>query len=200
MTPSQLGRFVLVSMTGLVLTLGPSLSAQAPGSSAAGAASAPKVKELITLMQTKKLEAVAAKDPSASGRFIAALHIPSVQLLVVSAQYSMPGELDSRLYYKDYMGAYVDLNTSVHSKDKTFIEDALCDGLVALPGKSLARDSALIGTDRQIFDGDFAKPSQRNSKKVPHDVYHKRFSTAEERYVRVLGVLIEEVKKMSGTE
>jgi hypothetical protein len=88
----------------------------------------------------------------------------------------------------------------VHSKDKTFIEDALCDGLVALPGKSLARDSALIGTDRQIFDGDFAKPSQRNSKKVPHDVYHKRFSTAEERYVRVLGVLIEEVKKMSGTE
>jgi hypothetical protein len=197
MTPSHLGRFLLVSITGLVLTLGPSISAQAPGAAAAGGASATKVKELVSLMQSKKLEAVAAKDPSGSGRFIAALHIPSVQLLVVSAEYSMPGEMDSRLYYKDYMGAYVDLNTSVHSKDKTFIEDALCDGLIAVPGKSLARDSALLGANKQIFDGDFAKPDQRNSKKISHDDYHKRFNTAEERYLRVLGVLIEEVKKMS---
>jgi len=201
MTPSHLaGRFLLVSATGLLLTLGPSASAQAPAAQSPSAASAVKVKELVALMQSKKLEAIAAKDPSGSGRFVAALHIPSVQLLVVSAAYSMPGELDSRLYYKDFMGAYVDLNTSVHSSDKTFIEDALCDGLIAVPGKSLARDSAMLGTDKQIFDGDFAKPDQRNSKKISHDAYHKKFSAAEERYVRVLGVLIEEVKKMSGAE
>ena len=129
MTPSQLaGRFLLVSATGSVLALGPPVSAQAPATPPPAAASAAKVKELVALMQSKKLEAVAAKDPTGSGRFVAALHIPSVQLLVVSAAYSMPGEMDSRLYYKDFMSAYVDLNTSVHSSDKTFIEDALCDG------------------------------------------------------------------------
>ena len=67
-----------------------------------------------------------------------------------------------------------------------------------MPGKSLARDSAMLGSDKQIFDGDFAKPDQRNSKKISHEDYHKKFTAAEERYVRVLGVLIDEVKKMSG--
>ena len=199
MNPSQLAsRFLLVPAFGLLFALGPPVSAQSPSTAAPVSGSAAKVKELIALMQAKKLEAVAAKDPAGSGRFVAALHIPSVQLLVVSAAYSMPGELDSRLYYKDFMGAYVDLNTSVHSSDKTFIEDALCDGLIAVPGKSLARDSALLGKDKQIFDGDFAKPDQRNSKKISHEDYHKKFNAAEERYARVLGVLIEEVKKLSG--
>ena len=155
MIPSlSAGRLLLVSAAGLMLTLGPSVAALTPAGQAPAVPSSGKVKELIALMQTKKLEAVAAKDPGGSGRFVAALHIPSVQLLVVSAAYSMPGELESRLYYKDFMGAYVDLNTSVHSSDKTFIEDALCDGLVSAPGKSLARDSATLGPDKQIFDGD----------------------------------------------
>jgi hypothetical protein len=199
MTPlNPAGRFLLVSVAGLCLALAPTLRAQAPPAPSGAAASAAKVKELIALMQSKKLEAIAAKDPEGSGRFVAALHIPGVQLLVVSAAYSKPSELDSRLYYKDFMNAYVDLNTSVHSSDRMFIEDALCDGLIALPGKgNLARDSARLGAEQQVFDGDFAGPNQRNSKKVSHEVYQKRFSTAEERYVRVLGLLIEEMKKMS---
>jgi hypothetical protein len=201
MTPlNSAGRFLLVSVAGLCLALAPSLSAQAPPAPSGTSASAAKVKELIGLMQSKKLEAIAAKDPEGSGRYVAALHIPGVQLLVVSAAYEKPSELDARIYYKDFMNAYVDLNTSVHSSDKTFIEDALCDGLIALPVKgNLARDSVRLGTDQQVFDGDFAGPNQRNSKKVPHDVYQKRFSTAEERYVRVLGLLIEEMKKMSAS-
>ena len=200
MTPSQLaGRVLLVSATGLCLALGPSVSARTQANQPAAAASAAKVKELVGLMQSKKLEAVAAKDPGGSGRFVAALHIPSVQLLVVSAVYSKPSEMDSRLYYKDFMNAYVDLNTSVHSSDKTFIEDALCDGLIAVPGKSLAHDSVRLGTEQRVFDGDFAAPNQRNSKKISSEAYQKLFSTAEERYIQVLGVLIEEVKKMGGT-
>jgi hypothetical protein len=200
MTPPQLaGRVLLLSATGLCLALGSSVSARVQATQPAPAASAAKVKELIGLMQSKKLEAVAAKDPDGSGRFVAALHIPSVQLLVVSAVYAKPSEMDSRLYYKDFMNAYVDLNTSVHSSDRTFIEDALCDGLVAVPGKSLAHDSVRLGTEQRVFDGDFAAPNQRNSKKISSEAYQKLFSTAEERYIQVLGVLIDEVKKMGGT-
>lgn len=193
------GRVLLAFVAGLCLTLGPSVSAQTPAQPATSA-SAAKVKELIGLMQSKKLEAIAARDPEGSGRYVAALHIPGVQLLVVSAVYNKPSELDSRIYYKDFMNAYVDLNTSVHSSDKTFIEDALCDGLIALPGKNnLARDSVKLGAEQQVFDGDFAGPNQRNSKKVSHEVYQKRFTTAEERYMQVLGLLIEEMKKMSAS-
>ena len=200
MTPLiPVGRLLLASVAGLCFMLGPSVSAQTSASPATSA-SAAKVKELIGLMQSKKLEAIAARDPEGSGRYVAALHIPGVQLLVVSAVYNKPSELDSRIYYKDFMNAYVDLNTSVHSSDKTFIEDALCDGLIALPGKNnLARDSVKLGAEQQVFDGDFAGPNQRNSKKVSHEVYQKRFTTAEARYMRVLGLLIEEMKKMSAS-
>jgi hypothetical protein len=198
MTPSQLaGCVLLFSATGLCLALGPPVSARTQANAPPAAASAAKVKELVGLMQSKKLEAIAAKDPDGSGRFVAALHIPSVQLLVVSATYAKPSEMDSRIYYKDFMNAYVDLNTSVHSSDKTFIEDALCDGLIAVPGKTLAHDSARLGTEQRVFDGDFAAPNQRNSKKISSEAYQKLFSTAEERYIRVLSLLIEEVKKMS---
>jgi hypothetical protein len=201
MTPLKpAGRWLLIPAAGLCLLLGSSLSAQAPSAPPATSATAAKVKELIALMQSKKLEAIAARDPEGSGRFVAVLHIPGVQVLAVSAAYAKPSELDSRLYYKDFMNAYVDLNTSIHSSDKVFIEDALCDGLVALPGKNnLARDSVKLGTEQQVFDGDYAAPNQRNSKKVPHEVYQKRFTTAEERYLRVLGLLIDEVKKVSSS-
>ena len=193
------GRFILASALGVCLTIGPTAFAQPPAGQAAAAASAAKVKELVAVMQSKKLEAIAGRDPDKSGRYLAALHIPNVQLLVVSATYAKPGDLDARLYYKDFMGAYVDLNTSIHSSDKTFIEDALCDGLIAQPGKSLVHDSARLGTEKRVFDGDFAAPNQKNSKKISQDAYLKLFSTAEEQYIRVLTVLIEEAKKQTET-
>jgi hypothetical protein len=189
------GRLILATAIGAALTLGPAAFAQSAAGQAPAAASASKAKELIGLMQSKKLEAIAARDPDKSGRYLAALLIPNVQLLVVSATYAKPSDLDARLYYKDFMGAYVDLNTSIHSSDKTFIEDALCDGLIAQPGKSLVHDSARLGAEKRIFDGDFAAPNQKNSKKISQDAYLKLFSTAEEQYIRVLGVLIEEAKK-----
>jgi hypothetical protein len=191
------GRLILATAIGAALAIGPAAFALSAAGQAPAAASASKAKELIGLMQSKKLEAIAARDPDKSGRYLAALHIPNVQLLVVSASYAKPSDLDARLYYKDFMGAYIDLNTSIHSSDKTFIEDALCDGLIAQPGKSLVHDSARLGTQNRVFDGDFAGPNQKNSKKISQDAYLKLFSTAEEQYIRVLGVLIEEAKKQA---
>ena len=48
-----------------------------------------------------------------------------------------------------------------------------------------------------MFDGDFADPRRRNQKKISQDEYLKAFSAADERYTRLLTILIEELKKAS---
>ena len=111
------------------------LTAQAP--TAPPAASSPKAKELVTLLQARKLEAFAARDATQAGRFVAALLVPNVQLLAVSATYSRPLDIEYYLYQKDFMSAYVNLNSSTLITEKVFIEDARHDGLIALPGKTL---------------------------------------------------------------
>ena len=51
------------------------------------------VDDLESLMTARQLEAVAAQDPDSPDHFIAALLMPDVQLLIVSAQYPAPAEL-----------------------------------------------------------------------------------------------------------
>jgi len=169
------------------------LTAQAP--QAPPAASATKVKELVALLQAKKLEAIAARDPAQAGRFVAALLIPNVQLLAVSATYNRPLDIEYYLYQKDFMSAYVNLNSSTLVAEKVFIEDAHLDGLVALPGKTLGFDTFSEDTKRQVFDGDFADPKRKNQKKISQDDYLKVYSTADEKYTKILTLLIEEMKK-----
>jgi hypothetical protein len=189
---SSLGRS---SALALVVALGAAvvLTAQAP--TAPPAASTAKAKELVALLQAKKLEAIAARDPAQAGRFVAALLIPNVQLLAVSSSYSRPLDIEYYLYQKDFMSAYVNLNSSTLISEKVFIEDALHDGLVALPGKTLGHDTFTDGSTRQVFDGDFADPKRKNQKKISQDDYLKRYSTADEKYTKILALLIEDLKK-----
>ena len=58
-------------------------------------------KELAGLLQAKKLEAIAARMPGESGRFVAVLLIPNVQLLAVSALHTRPMDPEYYLYNKD---------------------------------------------------------------------------------------------------
>jgi hypothetical protein len=171
-----------------------SVSAQAP--QAPAAASTAKAKELVGLLQSKKLEAFAVRDPAENGRFIAALLVPNVQLLLVTAAYERPMDIEYRLYHKDFMGAYMDLNSSVYSKARTFVEDSKGDGLIALPGKDPMHDSVKVETQRHVFDGAFADPKRRNDKRIPQEEYFKAFSSADESYTRLLGLLLEELKKL----
>ena len=55
------------------------------------------VDDLASLMTARQLEAVAARDPDSPDHFIAALLMPEVQLLIVSAQYPAPAELQAQL-------------------------------------------------------------------------------------------------------
>ena len=157
--------------------------------------SAAKVKELTALLQSRKLEAYAARVPGQPGRHVAVLHIPGVQLLAVSALYEKVSDLDYRLYHKDFMNAYLDLRTGVLSKERWFVEDSRADGLVPVPGKELAPDSVTAGTEQRTFDGDFADPRRRNQKKISQDDYFKAYIAADAQYAAMLDILLAELKK-----
>jgi hypothetical protein len=178
----------------LVVATQLSARAQTP---AADPVSPPRAKELVALLQTKKLEAFAVKDPSATGRFVAVLLIPNVQLMVVSAGYERPTDVEYRIYTKDFMNAYVELNSSVLAKDKVFFEDALCDGLRVQPTGGVS-DTVTTGGEKRVFDGDFADPKKRNQKKISQEDYLKAFGAADAKYAELLTMLLDELKKVTG--
>jgi hypothetical protein len=178
---------VMLGVTSVVFT-------QAPPPPPAST-SAAKAKELASLLQTRKLESFAARVPGQPGRHVAVLYVPGVQMLVVSALYEKVTDLDYRLYHKDFMNAYLDLRTGVLSKERWFVEDAKADGLLPIPGKELAPDAVAAGTEHRTFDGDFARG--RNQKKISQEDYFKAYVAADAQYATVLGILLDELKKVS---
>ncbi len=159
-------------------------------------ASGPKVKELAALMQARKLESFSAEETGS--KYVAAFHIPGVQMLVVSAAYGRPTDMQYRTFHKQHQEIYQELKSSPYASEKFFIEDSLADGLALVPGKNLAADSVTVGTGRQLFDGDFSDPRRKNQKKISRDDYYKAFAAADARYVVLLDLLVAGLKKDAG--
>ena len=158
--------------------------------------SAAKAKELVGLLQAKKLEAFAARMPNEAGKYMAVLLVPNAQLLTISASYGRPTDMEYYLYNKEYQNAYTNLSSSTLAEDKLFFEDALHDGLIAVPGKSPVSDAVRIGTARQDFNGAWIDPRRKNpAVKITQEDYFKAFVSADEKYARILDVLIAELKK-----
>ena len=168
--------------------------AQAPAASESGA----KAKELAALLQSKKLESYAVRDVMQPGRYAAVIVVPGVQLLVVSASYSQANDIEYSLYHKKYQDAYLNLKSGALSSDRFFVDDAMCDGLVAVPGRNPVHDSVSMDGAKYVFDGDFVDPKKKNSKKMPEDQYRKNFASADLRYARVLDLLITDLKRSAG--
>ena len=177
------------------LAAAPPLGAQAPTFPAA--ASAAKAKELAALMQSKKLEAFAAKVPEQPARYAAVLLSPGVQLTLVTSTYERFSDIDYRIYYKDFMNAYMDLRTGMLAKNRVIIEDHKCDGLLPVPGKESAPDIVEGGTSPRTFDGDFADPKKRAAKppKISPEDYLKLYTDNDATYAKLLDVLLTELKK-----
>ena len=183
-----------VGGTAVMLMAGLVLGAQAP---AAPSLSAAMAKEVAGLMRAKQLGAFASRDSVQTGRFVAAMHVPDVQLLTVSAAYSKPDDIEYSLYNKLYQNAYLDLNAGALATDKFWVDDAQADGLVAVPGKKAVQfDTVAVAGVQQVFDGDFVPPGRRNAKKLSHDVYMKNFQDADARYAKVLEALLTALKKL----
>jgi hypothetical protein len=154
-----------------------------------------RVKELVALLQSKKLEAFAVKDTAETGRFVAVYLVPNVQLMLISAGYERPTDVEYRIYQKDFTNAYAELNSSVLAKDKVFFQDALCDGLLPKSSKG-AEDIVTIGTTKRVFDGDYNDPKKKPDPKKPSlEDYVKAFSDADAKYTSFVTMLLDELKK-----
>jgi hypothetical protein len=152
--------------------------------------SAPLAKELTQLLDAKKLDAIAAKDPSAPDLFVAALYYPGSQLMVVSARYLVPPILVEKVAKKEFMEVYTDLSSAAIEGSKMLVMDILADGVK--PKKDDGRfDTCDIGAKNWVFDGDWKK-----QKFASEEDYLKAFADADAAYAKALTALIAQAKKL----
>jgi hypothetical protein len=67
--------------------------------------------DLVALMKARHLDAVAIEDPRTPERFIAAMLIPDVQLLVVGAKTTASAYLRAQIAAQQYRDAYSSINS-----------------------------------------------------------------------------------------
>jgi hypothetical protein len=149
--------------------------------------SGPLAKELGAALQQRGLDAVAARDPDESDRFVAALFYPNAQLLVISARYASPLLLEARLSQKQYRDVYLDLGGAAIPNSSLLVHDMSVDGLCDSRDKSA--DIVYEGSVTSMFDADWKSHSASE-----HE-YMQRLFDADERYSRMLEVLLAAVKR-----
>jgi hypothetical protein len=146
--------------------------------------------ELTALLHQQRLSAVAAKDPSAPDRYVAALFFPDVQLLVVSARYPEPALLQQQLDQKQYQEVYTALQGAGIPDSKLFVQDLKADGLHAKPADAVDIVYEHV-TAQTIFDGN------PGSHKMTEKAYNEKLATTDAEYGRVLALLVDAVKGAS---
>jgi hypothetical protein len=149
--------------------------------------SAAPAKQLVQVLDTAKLDSIAAVDPSSPNRFVAAIYIAETQLLVVSAQYSAPALLVDKIKLGDFRGVYMDLHAAATSGTKIFVQDMGPDGLFS---KSDNGDSWEEAGKTTTFDGQWKKAKSTEAE------YTKTLSDADERYAKMLSLLLTQVKQV----
>ena len=148
-------------------------------------------KELVAELGKKKQDCVIAKNPDVAGQFIAALHLPGLQLLVVSAKFADTSAMDFRMFSGDCMNGYADINAAVTATDRIVISDLGADGLVAVPKKDAPRDGITRGGKEVKLDGD---PKALKAAKVTPEEFQQTFNDAEQTYDTYLRLLIARLK------
>jgi hypothetical protein len=149
--------------------------------------SASIAKDLVQTLDAAKLDGIAAADPGAPGTFIAALYIQGTELLVVSAKYAAPTLLADKLSKKEYREIYIDLSSASVAGSKIFIQDQGADGILAKPSGDSQADSWEQNNKTTTFEG--AKKA-----KLSDEEYAKAFSDADERYAKMLTLLLAQAK------
>ena len=144
--------------------------------------------ELVKLLDTLKLDAVAAKIEG--DQYVGALYFPGSQLLVVRARYIVPERMDAQLQGKNYRDVYIDLNSASIKDTKVLIADLGANGL-QLGRRNQPYDTVDTGSKTYAFDGDWGKA------KISEDEYTKAFQTNDQEYTRMLEALLAQLKKPS---
>ena len=174
--------FRLSSVAGLVLGLTLPAFAQDPQSAA-------PARELAQLLADRKLESVAARMPGTPDEFAAALAFPG-QMIVVWARFSAPSVLNEKILKREFREAYIDLNSASSPESRHFVTDLGADG-IRRGGKNQPADSHDVGGKSMRFDGSWKED------KMSEQDYVKALTEADAAYAKVLGILIEQMKKPS---
>lgn len=183
---SRSGRIVRLSAAAACGVLATALTAVGAAQDSKSSVAAKALSETLDRL---KLDSIAAADPAEPGLFVAALYFPGAQLLVVSAKYSAPTLMNGKLTKKDYRDAYIDLSSASIAGSKIFIMDQGANGLLAKPAEEQGADSWEQGNKTTSFDGDWKRA------KLSEEEYMKTFSTADERYARILALLAAQAKQ-----
>ena len=136
-----------------------------------------------------KLQYIATKDPTEPGRFVAAMHLPGGQMMLVSAKYAAPALLNEKVLLGKFEDAYIDLNSASEAATRIIVEDIRADGFALTKSKDLTRDSFQANGKRVIFDFDWRK------QKLTEAEYFSTLEAADAQYARMLELLIAEAQK-----
>jgi hypothetical protein len=172
------------SIVAAVLLLA-ALPVQAQDAKSAGLA-----KELVDLLQQRKLDSIAARLPSAPDVFAAALYFPG-QLIVVTARTSAPAVLNEKLVRREFRDVYIDLNSASIPESRVMITDGGADGLRPTREPNQPFDTHDAAGKSVRFDGNWRE--DRMSEKDYMGVFEK----ADAAYVAALSALVAELKKPS---
>ena len=167
---------------------GPRLSwtGQAAGQSTTSTAVAANLVQELT---KRNVTAVAAKDPNQPGGYVAAMYFPGVQLLTIAGRSTGPAYLDQLLHDKRYDEVYASLNGASETSGKLFVQDLHADGLKPQRADSGACDIAYQEDSKTVMlDGDWKK------QKLTEASYEQEYRQLEERYDRLLSVLLQQLQ------
>lgn len=133
---------------------------------------------------------MAAADPTDANRFVAAMLIPGIQLVIVAADYKVPVLLRERLLTGKYQDAYIDLSTATDEGSRLTLEDIQADGLAFKPPKGVASGDLIVRDGEELrLDGQWRK------KRMKEDAYRAAYDEARADYVRIVGLLLDQAKQ-----
>jgi hypothetical protein len=182
----RVGRMALGTV--LAATLGVTGAASA-ADDAKTSKSSVQAAALAKQLAQAKLQYIATKDPTEPGRFVAAMHVPGNQLMIVSARYGAPALLNEKVLLGKFQDAYIDLNSASEAATRVIVEDLRADGFALTKSKDALRDSFESNGKRVIFDFDWRK------QKLSQAEYFSTLEAADSQYARMLELLIAEAAK-----
>jgi len=173
----------------MMATLAVAVAAPAAAEDAKPSKSSVQAAALAKQLAQAKLQYIATKDPTEPGRFVAAMHLPGSQLLIVSAKYGAPALLNEKVLLGKFQDAYMDLNSASEAATRIIVEDLRADGFTLAKTKDMMRDSFEKNGKRVVFDFDWRK------QKLTEAEYFSTLEAADTQYARMLELLIAEAQK-----
>lgn len=149
--------------------------------------SATLASQLSSLMVQQKLEAIAAKDPTAADRFVAGLLFPGVQLLVTAGAYPAPSLLQQQIDQRLYRDVYYAIQGAPNHDTRVFFHDMGADGLRGERGATVDIVYERV-THQTVFDGNWAKQG------MTEQTYAEKLAKADAEYSRLLTLLLDQIR------